>query len=166
VPGRVTFLGRDERRKGLDILLAAWPSVTARIERAELVVMGASRDQEGIIWMGFVDDETKARTLASASVYVAPNLGGESFGIVMVEAMAAGTPVVASALGSFQAVGGDAVRYFDPADSSQLASVLVGVLCDDLERARMTRAGKERASRFDWVNVAGEYRELYDRAIS
>lgn len=166
VPGRVSFLGRDEKRKGLGVLLQAWPAITAQVEHAKLVVMGTSGGDDGITWLGHVDDQTKTRMLASSAVHVAPNLGGESFGIVLVEAMAAGTPVVASSLESFEAVGGEAIRYFDVGDADQLASVVIAVLRDDLERARMSRAGKERSSLFDWADVAGAYRSLYESAVS
>lgn len=166
VPGRVAFLGRDEKRKGLDVLLTAWPSVLRKTPDAELVVMGTSREDEGIDWMGPVDDATKAEVLASSSVYVAPNLGGESFGIVLVEAMAAGTPVLASDLASFRDVGADAVRYFATGDPEALADQLTGLLDDEAGRAEMSRRGTRRAQRFDWSRVTAEYRSVYEGAVS
>jgi phosphatidyl-myo-inositol alpha-mannosyltransferase len=166
VDGRVSFLGRDERRKGLDVLVDSWPEVTRRHPGAELVVMGASREQPGITWMGRVDDVAKARVLASSAVYVAPNLGGESFGIVLAEAMAAGAAVLASDLESFRAVAGDAARYFEVADSSALADELVSLLADPDTRAGMAERGLERVGQFDWTVVASAYRSIYVRALS
>ncbi|MGH3649701.1 MAG: glycosyltransferase family 4 protein, partial [Acidimicrobiia bacterium] len=95
-PRRVVFLGRDEPRKGLNLLLEAWEDVLGSVPDAELVVMGAHREMDGVTWMGSVDDATKAQMLGSAAICVAPNTGRESFGIVVVEAMAAGAAVVAS----------------------------------------------------------------------
>ncbi|HEU5112153.1 MAG TPA: glycosyltransferase family 4 protein, partial [Acidimicrobiia bacterium] len=108
VPGRVAFLGRDEPRKGLDVLLEAWETVRTARPEAELVVMGSKRDDAGPTWMGRVDEGTKAMVLSSSSIYVAPQTGGESFGIVLLEAMAAGAAVVASDLESFRDWAGEA----------------------------------------------------------
>jgi len=165
-PKRVAFLGRDEPRKGLDVLLEAWPAVLARDASAQLVVMGADRADEQITWMGWVDDDTKAETLASATLYVAPNLGGESFGIVLVEAMAAGAPVIASDLDSFRHVGGDAISYFAPGDATALATQIVSLLGDTAARRSMAVAGRTRAQQFDWPRVAAAYREIYREALS
>ncbi len=163
---RVAFLGRDEKRKGLDILLEAWQTVTASFPDAELYVMGANRGDGGITWMGAVDDEAKADGLGSAAIYAAPNLGGESFGVVLVEAMAAGTAVVASDLPSFRDVGGDAVRYFQTGDPRALAESLIELLADPTEIEALATAGAERARLYDWENVAARYRSVYREAIS
>jgi phosphatidylinositol alpha-mannosyltransferase len=163
---RVAFLGRDEPRKGLDVLLEAWRTVSQVIPAAELVVMGAEREPAGINWMGLVDDTTKAEVLASTALFVAPNLGGESFGVILVEAMSAGAAVVASDLASFREVGGDAVRYFSTGSSGDLAGVLIALLGDANEVASMSRAGKARAAQFDWGTVATKYRAIYAEALS
>lgn len=165
-PGRIAFLGRDEKRKGLDVLLAAWPQISTQAPGAELVVMGADRSLQGVTWMGPVDDVTKVDVLASSGVYVAPNLGGESFGIVLVEAMASGTPVLASDLDSFRDVGGDAARYFTAGDPKALAARLVEMLRDKGDLAEMSVKGRRRAERFDWTRVATEYRSVYQGAAS
>lgn len=163
---RVAFLGRDEARKGLDVLLDAWPLVTDAVAEAELVIMGADRGTRGIEWMGTVDDETKARTLASTAVYVAPNTGGESFGVVLVEAMAAGSAVLASDLPAFTDVGADAVRYFRTGDPESLASELIGLLMDEDARSEFSARGMARASDFDWSTVTEAYRGLYAEAAA
>ncbi|MFZ0013822.1 MAG: glycosyltransferase family 4 protein [Acidimicrobiia bacterium] len=166
VPGRVTFLGRDERRKGLDVLLEAWPRVVDDVDEAELVVMGATRDHEGVTWMGRVEHETKVQVLNSSSVHVAPNLGGESFGIVLVEAMAAGAPVLASDLPSFREVAGNAARYFAAGDVDQLRLGLVALLESQESRELMSTRGTARARSFDWVEVASAYHSIYEHALS
>jgi len=165
-PRRVAFLGRDDKRKGLDVLLAAWDQVVAQVEDVELVVMGAKRNVDGIEWLGRVDDDAKKAGLGSSAVYVAPNLGGESFGIVLVEAMAAGTPVVASDLPAFQEVGGEAVRYFETGNSADLAATLIELFAESETLEAMARAGSQRAWRYDWGTVAADYREVYEAALS
>jgi phosphatidylinositol alpha-mannosyltransferase len=165
-PNAVAFLGRDEPRKGLDVLLEAWPTVVDRVPRARLTVMGANRGLEDITWMGYVDDATKARVLGSSGVYVAPHLGGESFGIVLVEAMAAGAAVVASNLDSFVAVAAGAARFFPAGDVKALGETLAEVLADPDEQRRLASIGVEGAKRFDWSVVGAAYRDLYARVVS
>lgn len=165
-PTRIAFLSRDERRKGLDVLLAAWSDVSALVPEAELVVMGADRGTGGVEWRGRVDPTAKIRGLGSAAIYVAPNVGGESFGIVIVEAMAAGAAVVASDLEAFQHVGGDSVRYFPTGDSGSLARTLIELLRDPGAVAELSSAGRERAKRYDWAEVTPQYQEIYQQALS
>lgn len=161
----VAFLGRDEPRKGLDILLSAWPAVAAAHPEATLTVMGARRDTSDVEFLGRVDDETKARVLSASSVYVAPNTGGESFGIVVVEGMAAGAAVLASDLEAFRDVGGEAAAYFTTGSSADLARALIELLNDDAEVARLSAAGREKAAGFDWSLVGGRYRDIYEQAL-
>ena len=163
---RVAFLGRDEPRKGLDVLLEAWPAVLARVPQAELHVMGADRGLEGITWWGRVDDPTKAGVLSSSALYVAPQTGGESFGIVLIEAMAGGAAVVASDLKAFRSVAGDVARFFPVGRSQALASVVAELLEDPGERARRAEAGARLAERYDWSVVGAAYRRLYDEVVS
>ena len=166
-PASVCFLGRDEPRKGLDVLLQAWPEVVAEVPEAQLTVMGAQRDEPADArWMGWVDDATKAEVLGRSTVYVAPNTGGESFGIILLEAMAAGAAVVASDLEAFRNVGSDAVRYFSTGDHEALASAVVGLLDDEGARSQLVTAGLERVKRFDWSEVTAEYRRIYAESLS
>jgi phosphatidylinositol alpha-mannosyltransferase len=162
----VVFLGRDEPRKGLDYLLKAWRGVVDAMPGAHLTVMGADRDVEAIEWLGHVDEQTKAKILNSAAVLVAPNTGGESFGIVLVEGMAAGTAVVASDIPAFRDVGSDVIRYFPVRDVAALTNTVLEVLNDDQERAAMSSRGIERAQRFDWGVVGNRYRSIYERVAS
>lgn len=163
---RVSFLGRDEPRKGLDVLLRSWEEVSRAVPDAELVVMGADRGVEGIRWLGPVDDATKIATLGTSQVFVAPNLGGESFGVVVLEGMAAGAAVAASDLEAFRRVGADAVVYFGAGDGDALARTLIGLLGDDQRCAELSRLGRARAAEFDWAVVAPRYRSLYQKALS
>ena len=166
LPSRVAFLGRDEPRKGLDVLLEAWPKVVEAVSDAELVVMGCRRDIGGIQWMGPVGDETKAEVLSSSAVYVAPNLRGESFGITLVEAMSAGAAVVASDLNSFRDVAGEAAVFFPPGDAAALARSVIHLLRDAQARDRLAAQGRSRASRYDWSVVGEEYRRAYAAAVT
>jgi phosphatidylinositol alpha-mannosyltransferase len=163
---RVSFLGRDEPRKGLDVLLRSWGEVSRAMPETELVVMGADRGVAGIRWLGPVDDDTKIATLGTSQVYVAPNLGGESFGIVVLEGMAAGAAVVASDLEAFRSVGGEAVLYFGTGDADALAQTLIDLLGDEQKCAELSKLGRARAAEFDWAVVAPRYRLLYEEALS
>jgi phosphatidylinositol alpha-mannosyltransferase len=166
VSTRVSFLGRDEPRKGLDVLLKAWPAVVERFGDAELVVMGVEREDAGVRFMGRVDDATKAEVLSSSAVYVAPNTHGESFGITLVEGMASGAAVLASDLPAFTYVGRDGARYFETGSASSLAATLIELLTDNAMRDSVASRGVERARAFDWSFVATAYKETYLRAIS
>ena len=164
IGGRVTFLGRDDRRKGLDVLLAAWPRIRAAVPTATLVVLGAAGvDRDGISFLGRVDDATKMKELATSEIFCAPNRGGESFGITLVEGLAAGNAVVASDLAAFRAVAGDAARFVAVDDPAALAATVIDLLQDPLAVDRLRTDGIRRAQRYDWSAVVPAYRNLYDR---
>lgn len=160
---RVAFLGRDEPRKGLDVLLGAWPAIRAAVPEAELVVMGGNREiaPSGVRFLGRVTGAEKRRLLSSSSVFVAPNTGGESFGIVLLEAMAAGCAVVASDIDPFMAVTGEAARHFPVGDPAALAVNVIELLQDDTAATALRRLGAARVEQFDWGVVAERYRDLY-----
>lgn len=162
-PRRVVFLGRDEPRKGLNILLGAWPAVRSRFPEAELVVMGARRSRlpDGVTALGIVGAEQKWEVLASGAVFCAPNLGGESFGITLVEAMAAGCAVVASDLAAFAHVLGGTGRLFPVGDEAGLVEILVGLLEDPAGTAALGERGCRRAERFSWQRVLDAYEAVY-----
>lgn len=166
-PLRVTFLGRDDPRKGLDLLLAAWPHIRGGVGGAELVVMGASRDtpMEGVRFVGRVTEEEKRRLLASSTVHIAPNTGGESFGIVVAEAMAAGCAVVASDLPAFTAVMDGAGIHVPVGDAHAISSAVIGLLADPETARRHGAGGRARAAAFDWSVVIGRYVDAYRRAV-
>jgi phosphatidylinositol alpha-mannosyltransferase len=171
----VLFLGRfDEPRKGMAVLLAALPTLVETFPDIEILVVGRGdsdelRDEAGELarhfrFLGQVDDAEKASALRSADVYCAPHTGGESFGIVLVEAMAAGTPVVASDLDAFRRVleGGDAGRLVPVDDPAALAEALIAVLADDALRAGYVRSAAEAVRQYDWEVVADDILMVYE----
>jgi len=166
-PRRIVFLGRDEPRKGLDLLLAAWPDIIRKVPGAELDVIGADRAEplRGVRFHGRVADSEKRSILGEASVFVAPNLGGESFGITLLEGMAAGCAVVASDLPAFQAVGGDAVEFFPRGNVDGLATKVAGLLLDEKRRVGVAEAGMRRSEIYDWTTVLPAYIDLYQSAL-
>lgn len=175
-PGKtVLFLGRfDEPRKGMAVLLGGLPTVVKRFPEVEILIVGRGdeddlREQAGELaghlrFLGQVDDAEKARALRSADVYCAPNTGGESFGIVLVEAMAAGTPVVASDLDAFRRVlaDGRAGRLVAVEDSGALAEALIEVLGDSRLRTRYVKAASAEVQRYDWAVVADDILRVYE----
>lgn len=175
----LAFIGRiDEPRKGLPVLLAAFGAVAAQrpglrlnvvgvgdVHEAGLLVPEAVREQ--VHFLGAVDDETKVRVLRSADVYVAPNTGGESFGIVLVEAMAAGATVVASDIPAFARVLGQGQygALFTNEDPDSLATVLTSLLADPQARERLRQEASRAVWRYDWSRVATEIQQVYETVI-
>jgi len=168
VAGRVAFLGRDEPRKGLDLVLDAWPRIREKHPHAELLVMGAERDQPlpRVRFLGRVTEAEKRRLLASSAVFVAPNTGGESFGIVLAEAMAAGCAVVASDLPAFRMVLGQDGVLVPVGDLPALSAAVGNLVDDDTEASRLGEAAREAVKRFDWSIVLDAYRDSYRRAVT
>jgi phosphatidyl-myo-inositol alpha-mannosyltransferase len=166
-PKRVVFLGRDEPRKGLDTVIEAWPTVMATHPDAELVVIGAARSQgpPGVQFAGRVREAEKRSLLASATVFVAPNLGGESFGIVLAEAMAAGCAVIASDLPAFRAVGEHGATYVTPGDVAEWAETIITMLAAPEWAESLSRAGRRLSVRYDWPRALESYRSTYRRAV-
>lgn len=164
---RIAFLGRDDPRKGLDVLLEAWPQIRRRVADAELVVMGASRDKpiDGVSFRGWVSEGEKRRLLATSAVYVAPHLGGESFGIVIAEAMAAGCAVVATDLPAFREVMRNTGVVVAPGDVVGLTAAVAGVLDDPDRVAELGERARAAVARFDWSSVLDQYLAVYRRAI-
>ncbi len=176
-PGHsLLFLGRlDEPRKGLAVLLAAMPAIIAGDQLVHLYVAGPGDIEEikgelapevasHVTFLGLVSDVEKAQALHSADVYIAPNTGAESFGIVLIEAMAAGTAVLAADLPAFARVVSDgrAGRLFPNEDSSALAAAALALLADPGERRRLVTAGAERVRRFDWDVVVDDVLAVYE----
>jgi phosphatidylinositol alpha-mannosyltransferase len=177
--GTVGFVGRfTEPRKGMDVLLAALRELLPELPELRLLVVGRGdpevlRRQAGpelaerIELLGQADDETKARALRSVDVYCAPNTGGESFGMILTEAMAAGTPVLASDLDSFRRVLGDgrAGMLAPTADPAALAAALRDLLGDPARRASLAAAAGERVAMYDWSVVATQVLRVYETAV-
>jgi phosphatidyl-myo-inositol alpha-mannosyltransferase len=177
--GTLGFLGRfTEPRKGFDILRAAFVPLARARPGLRLLVAGPGDPEallsdipdslhERVTFLGLVSEGDKARMLRSVDVYVAPNTGGESFGMILTEAMAAGTAIAASDLDAFRRVldGGRAGALFPTGDAASLA-VLVGALLDDpARRASLASAARATVAAFDWPGVALRVLEVYATAI-
>jgi len=172
----VAFLGRMlEPRKGLPVLARALPGVLAEVPGLRVLVAGPGDADEVRAdltpevaqvceFLGAVSDEDKARLLRSVDAYVAPNTGGESFGIILIEAMSAGAPVLASDLPAFVRVldDGRAGVTFRNEDPDDLARTLLGMLRDPVERATVAARGRRRADTFDWSVVAAGIMAVYE----
>ena len=171
----IGFIGRfDEPRKGLAILLESCEELLKRGEEFRVLIAGpGDPDQfretmsdelrERTEFLGRVSDKRKQEILRSIALYVAPNTGGESFGIILAEAMAAGAPVVASDLMAFRDVleNGKAGEIFHAGDSSELALQIGRLLNDPERRAQLKLIGQESSFRFDWSNVGESILDIY-----
>ena len=168
----VLFIGRHEPRKGLEVLLDAW----AGIDRdAQLQVVGVGPQTEelqrraagDVEWFGTVSDASRNALLRGATAFCAPSLRGESFGVVLLEAMAAGTPIVASAIEGYQNVAraGQDALLVPPGDVRALRDALRRLLDDRALGARLIASGRERAEQFSMRRLADRYLELYARAL-
>jgi phosphatidylinositol alpha-mannosyltransferase len=171
----LVFFGRvDESRKGLTVLLQALPKIRQTFPELKLLIAGpgdcddllddlADEDRAMITQLGLVDELDKPNVYASGTIYVAPNTGGESFGIVLLEAMASGTPVIASDLPAFRRVlqDGECGKLFINEDSESLAQAVIDLLNDSVQRDKLHTAGLARVREFDWDIVADEVIEVY-----
>lgn len=191
--GALGFLGRfGEPRKGFAVLADAYARLAVRRTGLRLLVAGPGRAEDALAMVpddrpdildrvhvmsadrprgrtasGAVSDADRARMLHSVDVFVAPNTGAESFGIVLTEAMAAGAPVVASDLDAFRRVlsdsaGGVAGRLFRTGDPGDLAAVLDGLLDAPGERADLVRRAAATVAGYDWTAVAERVVEVYE----
>jgi phosphatidylinositol alpha-mannosyltransferase len=172
----IGFIGRiDEPRKGLPVLMKALPRILEERPGTRLLVAGRGDEKEAVAglpaqmrerveFLGMVSDEDKARLLRSVDVYSAPNRGGESFGIILVEAMSAGAPVLASDLDAFRQVldEGSAGELFPVGDADALAAAAVRLLGDPGRRAVLRDRGSRHVRRFDWTTVGADIMSVYE----
>jgi len=166
-PGQVAFLGRDDPRKGLDVLLAAWPEVQRALPNAHLIVAGAKRaPMPGVEFLGTVGEEQKREILAASELLVAPNTGRESFGVVLIEGMASGCAVVASELAAFTEVLGNAGRVVGVSNIQALATEIALLLSDAGLLAEHRARGLARAGAFDRAVVLQQYLQVYEVAAA
>jgi phosphatidyl-myo-inositol alpha-mannosyltransferase len=173
-PLRILFIGQAVERKGLPALLSAFEALREHVP-ATLTLVGASPaeiapmllDDRGVRALGKVPEEQKLAELASAEVLCAPSLRGESFGMVLTEAFAASTPVVASDIPGYRDVARDGVDglLVPPGDALALAEALRALALDPDRRLAMATAARERAERFSWSQVAEEVADVYEQAI-
>lgn len=166
-PLEIVFLGRlGESRKGLNILLRALDRVDRDV-RVTVMGGGRHRGMEGVDFVGRVSERQKVEILARADIFVAPNTGGESFGMVLVEAMAAGCAVLASDLEAFAAVcdsdsDSPAGLLFANGSDAELAEKQMMLIDDPALRAQLVGSGQDRAQLYDWSKVSREMLAIYD----
>jgi phosphatidyl-myo-inositol alpha-mannosyltransferase len=177
----VLFVGRLEKRKGLRFLLRAWPMVLKRQPEARLVVVGRGRPLEGykrfaarqgwapndVMFAGYVSAEDLPRYYQACDVFCAPNTGQESFGIVLLEAMAAGAPIVASDIPGYRDVitTGDEGILVERQNPGALADGLCRLLGSPELRASLRRTGQSKAREYDWPRVAASVLSYYDEVL-
>ena len=176
----IGFIGRfEEPRKGLQVLIDSLPIVARFIPDVKYLIAGPGESKDyiknidpqlrnRIKFLGFLTDEMKESFLKSVKIYVAPNTGGESFGIILTEALSAGTAVVASDIPAFKAVleNGDAGNLFTNENSAELAKVLVALLRDGEKREKLSENGKLSAQKYDWQVVAEQIENIYEMATA
>jgi len=172
---KIVFVGQAVERKGLPLLLHAFEALREHIP-TELTVIGPSEnelsplmlDMRDVRVLGKVDDETKRMELEAGDVLCAPSLGGESFGMVLTEAFAAGTPVIASDIAGYRDVVRDGVDgvLVPRGDAQALAEALRDLYEEPVRRAEMARAAALGAERFAWPRVAAQVMEAYEDAIA
>jgi phosphatidylinositol alpha-mannosyltransferase len=179
-PNTIGFMGRfEEPRKGLQILIDALAIVARFVPDVKYLIAGPGDSDEfvkslnpqlrsRITFLGRLSDRQKESFLKSVEIYVAPNTGGESFGIILTEALSAGTAVIASDIPAFKAVleNGEVGALFRNEDSSDLAKVIVALLRDDARREKLASDGKLSAQKYDWQVVAEQIESVYEMAIA
>lgn len=177
---KILFVGRLEKRKGLKYLLRAMAGVWGHFPEARLIVVGSgpllenyrrladARQLGNVEFAGFVSSEELARYYQSCDVFCAPSTGQESFGIVLLEAMASGKPIVATDIPGYRYVVNNGVEglLVPPKDEQALALSLVRLLSDSALRNKMGQSGRRRAEQFAWEKVATQVLAFYDTAIS
>ncbi|MGH7730627.1 MAG: glycosyltransferase family 4 protein [Candidatus Eiseniibacteriota bacterium] len=174
------FVGRLDPRKGLHLLLAAMPEVCARTRgRARLLIVGNSVLRPGlearvpaavrdrVRFLGHVPSADLPRWYATGDIFVSPASGNESFGIVLLEAMAAGRPVVATDIPGYRSViqQGENAEAFPPGDVASLARALVRLIEDPARRAELARRGRARAMEFAWPRVTDRIEAVYRQTL-
>lgn len=178
--GTACFIGRlDEPRKGLPVLLRAWSTVHKEMPDARLLIAGRgdideiaatvpAEIRDSVTFLGGISDDEKATMFASSDLYIAPHTGGESFGIVLVEAMAGGAPVLASDLPAFRAVldDGRLGRLTPVGDAEAMGTAALSLLRDEEARARFRDLARTAVRRYDWSRVTEEVLAVYDMALA
>jgi phosphatidyl-myo-inositol alpha-mannosyltransferase len=175
----IGFMGRfDEPRKGLSILIEALPRIIARFPATRVYIAGPGECEKTLSeiepmlrdrfeFLGRISEKDKADFLSSVGVYVAPNTGGESFGIILAEALASGANIVASDIPAFDSLLGHG-RYgalFESENSIDLADKIIANFSNPAESAQRSALGKEFAQAFDWKVVAEKIFDVYEMAM-
>jgi phosphatidylinositol alpha-mannosyltransferase len=175
----IGFIGRfEEPRKGLSVLVDALPVISRFAPDVRVLVAGPGDPAEVIEgidpqlrqrfeFLGKITESEKADFMSSVAVYVAPNTGGESFGIILAEALAGGACVVASDIPAFDDLlgHGEFGALFESESSTELAKVVIDLLRDETKRKELSARGKERSKKFDWTVVAQQIYSVYEMSI-
>ncbi len=177
--GSLGFLGRiDEPRKGLQVLLTAFETLGRQRPGLRLLVAGPGDAEDAlakvspelrdrVVVLGMVSEEDKIRAYHSVDVFVAPNLGGESFGIVLTEAMSSGAPILASDIEAFRRVlqDGRAGALFTTGDAGSLAAEAGALLDDPARRKELSKAARTAVRAYDWSTVARDVLHVYETVV-
>jgi alpha-1,3-rhamnosyl/mannosyltransferase len=161
------FLGNDKPHKNIDGLLAAWPCIRVAHPALSLVLAGVEPGRtlpEGAKAVGFVPEADVPALLAGARALVLPSFA-EGFGLPVLEAQAAGTPVACSDLPALREAAGDAAVFFDPQDVASMATALTALLGDEEKRNLLRKNGRERAKEFSWSRTAERTAEVYEDVL-
>ena len=182
--GRILYIGRPEPRKGLTVLIDSFASLRERLPGVSLALVGTSEEQlralyhkktddsserfKGVVALGNLGEAEKIEQMGMAEVMCAPSLGGESFGIVLTEAMAAGLPVVASDIDGYRAVLADGANgvLVPPGDAGALETALFKTLSNEELRRQLSEDGIKRAERYSWDSVINQIEEAYADALA
>ncbi len=173
---KILFVGRHEERKGLHDLLRAFVQASDQSERTlHLDVIGTGPETEylkakfqkesNIDWLGEVDDGQVRNSMGECDILCAPSRSGESFGIVLVEAMASRTAIIASQIDGYVYVADGVARFFPPGDIGELSRILLEVANNFKLCESMVRAGSERATHFELEVLAEEYLRIYQSSL-
>ncbi|MCX6022492.1 MAG: glycosyltransferase family 4 protein [Chloroflexi bacterium] len=176
----ILFLGRMEKRKGLKHLLRAYAQVKPLVPESRLIIVGdgglrqqyeqsvAASGLQDVVFTGYVPDEDVPRYYRTADVFCAPATGGESFGIVLLEAMAGGTPIIASDIEGYASVltHGQEGLLTPPKDETALAKAILAMHGDPEGRRRMGEAGRLNAPQYSWEHIATRLLAYYERLLN
>ncbi len=177
----ILFVGRLEKRKGLDYLLKAYKQVKKEVSNSRLIIIGPGtrlgkrykkwvkhNNLADVIFVGYVSSDELPRYYKTADIFCSPATGRESFGIVLLEAMAVGKPIVASNIEGYAAVVTHSVEglLVPPKDSAKLAQVLISLLNDKSLRQQMGDRGRVKALNYGWDNIAQRVLNYYERTLS
>jgi phosphatidylinositol alpha-mannosyltransferase len=175
----IGFIGRfQEYRKGLSVLIEALPQIVNRIPDLRIVIAGPGEPETFLeklephlrnrfTFLGTVSETDKANFMKSVGLYVAPNTGGESFGIILAEALAAGATVLASDIPAFDSLlgGGEFGTLFQSENPQDLAEKAIELLQDPIRRSEISKRGHDYAQSFDWDVVAERIYDVYEMAM-
>lgn len=161
------FVGRPEPRKGLDVFVQGMDMVRSKLD-VQPVAVGPRPDDvpEWVLALGPVGPDRLPSIMKAADVFCAPSLGGESFGIVIAEAMAAGTPVVCSDLQGYQEAAAGAALTVPAGDPGRMAEAVLEVLADPSRRRQLLSLGQARAKQLDWESLSTDILRAYDQALA